>query len=87
MREVSLKEILDKMDPSVHQQILDGVKVQQATHVVLFENVDMSSSRIGERTVVFVGPKNTYKTPEECEGKWLNDLPSQRQYPQEYARV
>jgi hypothetical protein len=54
---------------------------------VLFENQDFCSSRFGARTVVCVGPGCTYRTPEECEGKWLHDLPSQRQYAAAWCEV
>jgi hypothetical protein len=52
-----------------------------AVAVVLFENQNMSSSRMGEATALAVGPSNTFKSVADCEGKWLKDLPSQRQYP------
>jgi len=34
-----------------------------------------------------VGPNCTYKTSADTDGKWLNDLPSQRQYPTMVAEV
>ena len=43
--------------------------------LVMFENPDLSSSHFGKRTALRVGPGCTYKTPVECVGRHLNDLP------------
>jgi hypothetical protein len=85
MKKISKKELLAMMDSSTHGQIEEAIKRHQSTQLVLFENVALDSSHLGDRTVVCVGPCNTYKTPQECEGRWLNDLPSVRQYPQCYC--
>lgn len=52
-----------------------------AVGLVLFENKMFDSSSRGAMTAMLIGPTNTYKSAEECEGKYLNELPSQRQYP------
>lgn len=52
-----------------------------AVGLVLFENKMLDSSSRGAMTAMLIGPTNTYKSVEECEGKYLNELPSQRQYP------
>lgn len=52
-----------------------------AVGLVLFENKTFDSSSHGAMTAMLIGPTNTYKSAEECEGKHLNDAPSQRQYP------
>lgn len=52
-----------------------------ATHVVLFENLTMDSSTFGTGKCLAVGPGLTYPNVEACEGKWLNEMPSQRLYP------
>ena len=52
-----------------------------ATGVVLFENLMMDSSSRGAMTAMIIGPTNTYKSAEDCEGKFLNEMPSQRQHP------
>jgi hypothetical protein len=57
------------------------------TAFVLFRCEQMDSSHLGEQTVVAVGPNCTYKSPGDCEGKWLRDLPSERQYPVSYVRL
>ena len=56
-----------------------------ATHLVVFQNITMDSSQFGAETVVAIGPTMTYKTLAEIEGRHLHDLPSQRQYPQEFV--
>lgn len=80
MKQVTKAELMEKMDESVHPAIEASIVKNKATHLVLFENQDMCSSQLGARTVVCIGPICTYKTPEQCEDKWLHDLPSQRQY-------
>ena len=80
MKQITKAELMEKMDKSVHPAIEARALDNKATHLVLFENQDMCSSQLGARTVVCVGPECTYKMPEQCEGKWLHDLPSQRQY-------
>ena len=80
MKQVTKQQLMDMMDESVHSCIEIRETSNKATHLVLFENQDFSSSQFGMRTVVCVGPECTYKIPSECEGKWLHDLPSQRQY-------
>ena len=67
--------------------------VRRAAHstgaiaLVLFVNEQMDSSHCGESQTLCVGPTCTYKSPEECEGKWLKDLPSQRQYAVAFCRL
>ena len=87
MKELTMKELLEMFDEAVHGDILDAAKRFNSTHVVVFENQAFDSSAFGSRSAVCVGPNNTYKTPQECEGKHLLDLPSQRQYPVAYAVV
>jgi len=87
MKQVTAAEFMAKFDSEVHEAIRDSLRSLKSDAVVCFENVDMCSSRLGERTALGVGPNNTYKTVEECDGKWLNDLPSMRQYPQVWCLV
>jgi predicted YcjX-like family ATPase len=58
-----------------------------ATHAVLFVNLDFSSSQFGHWTVMVVGPGQTYKKIEDVDGSWLHDLPSMRQYPSAYVEL
>jgi len=67
-----------------HQYIADIVRLARdpgTEALVLFENVQMDSSQFGRQTVMCVGPERTYKSVAEIEGRWLGDLPSERQYP------
>jgi hypothetical protein len=87
LKELKRDEFMAQFDESIHEAIDATAKRMEATHVVCFENVAFDSSRFGDRSALCVGPNNTYKSPDDCEGKWLNDLPSQRQYPQNYMSV
>ena len=53
--------------------------------LVLYVNMQFDSSQFGRQTVMCYGPSRTYKTVAECDGKFLYDMPSQRQYPQAYV--
>jgi hypothetical protein len=59
----------------------------ETTHLVYFENTVLDSSHLGESSVLAIGPRHTYQSLTDVEGKWLNDLPSQRQYPQFWCDV
>ena len=87
MKEITMKELLELFDPEVHSAIAASIERCAATHVVVAENQQMDSSQLGRRTAMVVGPTCTYRTLEECEGKWLFDLPSQRQYFVAFAKV
>lgn len=82
IKQVVSSEFFKLLDPSVHEAVRQAITRCQATAVVLFENVDLCSSHLGERTAMVVGPTCTYKTVADCEGHHLHDLPSMRQYPQ-----
>ena len=81
------KEQKTVVRPSIREEVQAAVKATGATHLVLFENQDFWSSGFGFKSVVCVGPGCTYGTTEECEGKWLNDLPSQRKYATAWCEV
>ncbi len=88
MKKLTLDELHILFDQEMHPLLASmAVRFQDATHLVVAENLDMSSSQLGERTAMIVGPSNTYKTLEECEGKHLNDLPNQRQYFTSYCEL
>ena len=86
MKEISLREVFEKMDPSTHQKIIDVAKSYEATHLAVYECIQMDSSSFGNRSVICVGPNNTIKTPEEL-AKSIHkpETVSQREYPQAYA--
>lgn len=85
MKQVTAEEFLKLFNKEVYNQIAESLANFQSDNVVCFENHDFSSSRFGDRSALGVGKNNTYKNIKECEGRWLNDLPSQRQYPTCYA--
>lgn len=71
---------------SVHR-VREWMKTPGVAGVVLFKNLDMWSLNCGQSSCVVVGEDKTYKTVEECEGKWLNDLSSRRQYAECFVRA
>ena len=87
MKAILKAELLKMFDESAYPKVEAAIEATGATHLVCFENLALDSSSLGERTVLCVGPTCTFKRPKDCEGKWLKDLPSQRQYPVAYAPV
>ena len=78
---ITMGELLKKFDPDTRPAIqMLPRKKPTATHIALFENLQMDSSARGACTAVLVGPDNTFMTLEEIDGRWLGDLPSQRQH-------
>lgn len=73
-------EFLALFDASVHEALLRTAQQPGTTALVVFENPNLDSRELGERTAMAVGPERTYESVEVCEGRWLYDLPSQRQY-------
>ena len=86
MEEVTIEEIIMNFDKEDIEYLKQQVKELNGTHIVLAENKNMSSSRFGQKSAIIVGGKASYKI-NDCNGKWLNDLPSQRQYFTKYAIV
>lgn len=88
MKQLTSKEFLAKFDDSVHDALMSTMNLYpDAESFVVFENHDMWSSQMGARTAMICGPSNTYKSWRDTEGKWLGDLPSQRQYAYEYCLI
>ena len=85
LKKITLEELIAKFDPSVHEKIRRIAGKEGTTHMVLFENVDFSSSRFGACSALAIGPGNTYRTLEEVENAHLGDLPSERKYPTAYV--
>ena len=86
LKEITVEELLKLFDPSVHDSIRRIAAKPGVTDLVVFENLQMDSSRFGDRSAVIVGPGCTYKSLEEIAGLHLGDLPSQRKYPVAFAR-
>lgn len=80
MKQLTKVELLDLFDPAVHGTLAWWMQMPGVEALVVFENVMMDSSAFGERTATPVGARFTFTSVEACEGKWLNDLPSQRQH-------
>ncbi len=82
IREITWEQLLGMFSENVHAPLADTMKRwPSAAGMIVFENLDMGSSRLGERSAMPFGPDNTIKSVDDVRGKWLNDLPSQRQYP------
>lgn len=80
----TLVDVLALFDASAHENIINVANREGVDGVVIFENVNLDSTACGSRTACIFGPGCTIKTIEQVDGMWLNDLPSQRQYPQSY---
>lgn len=86
IKQLSATEFLEQFSPHLAHPIVGKLPLHpDAVAVVCFENCTLDSTACGERTAVIVGPSNTFESVEACEGKWLNDLPSQRQHPVTFA--
>lgn len=86
MRQLNKEEFFVQFDTSIHDQIVKSAAAYpDAEAIVRFENQDLSSTNLGAASALVVGPNNTFKSVTDCEGKWLYDLPSQRQYPVNYV--
>lgn len=88
MKDITKEELFALFGDGLHAPIKKQLERSDVWGVIVFENVDFSSSQFGSRAAVIWGPGCTY-TPEiereirkSPERYWLNDLPSQRQYPQ-----
>ena len=87
MKQLSITQFMAQFAPEVHKKIKQTCARYKAPHVVCFQNQQFDSSALGASTACPVGPNNTFKSPEDTADKWLNDLPSRRQYPVNYAEV
>jgi hypothetical protein len=88
LKQITLLELLALFDESVHAQINALAHSDpEDLALVVFENLDMSSSALGERSVLIVGPNRTYKTPEACEGQRIGDVPSRFKYATQFCRL
>ena len=86
-REVTLLRLLESVSPEYREVVLDKAgQINGVDAVVMYGNLDLCSSRLGDRSVMLVGSGCTYSLDKALEGH-LNDLPSQRQYPVMYAYV
>ena len=100
VNKISVDELLSKFLGLTHfsesdSELINGslekvdlaVEVSCAKGVILFENLDLSSSRLGQMSIRVYGPCCGIRTIKEVENPacHVGDLPSQRQYPVAYA--
>lgn len=86
MEKITMDELLEKFDPDAQNRLRDMVKKEGISHVVLFENNNMWSSRLGERAALAVGPGCEFAL-EYVQDKYLGDLPGERMYPTALVEV
>jgi hypothetical protein len=87
MKEITFDELLAQADKKIHHTLLNMAYDTGTEGFIVFENLQLDSSSLGQRTFVVYGPDKTYKSPKSAEDSWLNDLPSQRQYPTAFCRL
>jgi hypothetical protein len=87
VKEISIHDLLEKMDPDVHGAIMRSAGLYPDKEaLVLMENLQMDSSHFGNRTVLVMGPSNSWPLSEvEKNGFRLGDVPSRFQYPVAYV--
>ena len=83
MKEVNREVLLGDADPEIHPTLEEWLDA--GFTVVRFQNVTLDSSSLGQTTYLKVGEGCTYAHIDDVSGHHLYDLPSQRQYPQEYC--
>jgi hypothetical protein len=87
VKQKTWNELLDRFDPSTHACLCRLARDPRTRYLVVFENVTLDSSHLGDASALAIGPGHTYTDLHQVEGKWLNDLPSMRQHPQYYVDV
>lgn len=87
LKELTREAFFALFSVEVHPQLEAQLVRPGVEALVVFECQQMDSSSFGSRTALIVGAPFTYKSVEATEGRWLNDLPSQRQYPTSFYRV
>jgi len=81
-------ELVSKFDDQVRPKLAALAENNPtATHIVVFQNLDMWSSQFGKVSAVAVGPGCTVESLEVAAKSHLGDLPSQRQYAVSYYVV
>ena len=84
MKRISAQEFLEIFNPSVHAKIAARLREDKSVAVVCFQTADLSASRVLS-SALGVGPNNTFHTVADTEGRYIGDLPSQRQYAESWA--
>lgn len=80
MKQINFQAFKAHFHTSVHDKLERLWENPETEGLVLFMNNQFDSSQFGTCSAVSIGKNCTYKSWEDCQGKHLNDLPSQRQY-------
>jgi hypothetical protein len=81
IKDITLDALIALFDPSVHDRLRELAKRETVSHLVVFEVLDLSSSQLGHRTAVAIGPGCTYTQLYQIKNQRLGDVPSRFQYP------
>jgi hypothetical protein len=81
MKQITIDELFSLFDKEMHDGLVKALDLPGTDGAVVFENLQLDSSALGQRTAVVYGPGRSAKTYAELGATHLNDLPSRRQYP------
>ena len=73
-------EFAQLFDPAIHPDILKAAELPGTSALVCFENLDLSSSELGRRSCLAVGPMRA-RTEQQALESHLGMTPSRFQYP------
>jgi hypothetical protein len=85
VEKITCAEMIERFDKSVRKKVENLLNKDGTDGMVLFENQDLSSSHIGEKTGVVFGPARTYKTLNALKVGHLGDVPSRFKYSVAYC--
>ena len=86
MRELPVDRLLEMFDAAIRPEITERAFLMEATHIAVFEVLQMDSSSSGQCSAVCVGgPDSAYRTLKEAAAGRLGDIPSQFSYPTYYC--
>lgn len=77
------EDYLTLFDVDIHAQLTDQALLPGVAGLIAYENLNLDASARGARTSLRYGSACTCARREDAP-PWLNDLPSQRQYPIAY---
>jgi len=86
VKELQYVELLNLFPEPAQVDIQNMVGRLEPSHLVVYTNMDLSSSRVGKRQVMAAGDNCTYSLKQAVEAP-LGDLPSNFKYPEFYAEV
>lgn len=74
-------EMMEMFNESVHERLRALHAREGVEGLMVYECLDMSSSRLGARSALAYGPACSARSAQEAADRHLGDLPSERQYP------